>query len=103
MRLPRGICPGAKGVLAATAVVVVCVGSLGSDCCLATYSRATSQAFALSSHWRTLEALIGAFCPLDKSLSCCWKKGWMVGAVGIELLVYWKQRSFAVQPGLLSN
>ncbi len=33
----------------------------------------------------TLEALIAAFCRLDKSLSCCWEKGWLVGAVGIEL------------------
>jgi hypothetical protein len=32
----------------------------------------------------TLEALIAAFCRLDKSLSCCWEKGWLVGAVGIE-------------------
>jgi hypothetical protein len=32
----------------------------------------------------TLEALIAAFCRPDKSLSCCWKKGWLVGAVGIE-------------------
>jgi hypothetical protein len=32
----------------------------------------------------TLEALIVAFCRLDKSLSCCWEKGWLVGAVGIE-------------------
>src|SRR5260370_19167545 len=31
------------------------------------------------------EALIAAFCRLDKSLSCCWEKGWLVGAVGIEL------------------
>jgi hypothetical protein len=28
--------------------------------------------------------LIAAFCRLDKSLSCCWEKGWLVGAVGIE-------------------
>jgi hypothetical protein len=33
----------------------------------------------------TLEALIAAFCRLDKSLSCCWEKGWLVGAVGIEI------------------
>jgi hypothetical protein len=32
----------------------------------------------------TLEALIAAFCRLDKSLSCCREKGWLVGAVGIE-------------------
>ncbi len=32
----------------------------------------------------TLEALIAAFSRLDKSLSCCWEKGWLVGAVGIE-------------------
>lgn len=32
----------------------------------------------------TREALIAAFCRLDKSLSCCWQKGWLVGAVGIE-------------------
>jgi hypothetical protein len=32
----------------------------------------------------TLEALIAAFCRLDKSLSYCWEKGWLVGAVGIE-------------------
>src|SRR5258708_13577286 len=24
------------------------------------------------------------FCRLGKSLSCCWKKGWMIGAVEIE-------------------
>jgi hypothetical protein len=34
----------------------------------------------------TREALIAAFCRLDKSLSCCWEKGWLVGAVGIEPL-----------------
>ncbi len=34
----------------------------------------------------TREALIAAFCRLDKSLSCCWGKGWLVGAVGIELM-----------------
>jgi hypothetical protein len=28
--------------------------------------------------------LIAAFCRLDKPLSCCWEKGWLVGAVGIE-------------------
>jgi len=32
----------------------------------------------------TPEALIAAFCRLAKSLSCCWEKGWLVGAVGIE-------------------
>jgi hypothetical protein len=32
----------------------------------------------------TLEALIAAFCRRDKSLSCCWEKGWLVAAVGIE-------------------
>jgi hypothetical protein len=32
----------------------------------------------------TLEALTAAFCRLGKSLSCCWEKGWLVGAVGIE-------------------
>jgi hypothetical protein len=32
----------------------------------------------------TLEALIAAFCRLDKSLSCSWEKGRLVGAVGIE-------------------
>jgi hypothetical protein len=32
----------------------------------------------------TLGALIAAFCRLDKSLSCWWEKGWLVGAVGIE-------------------
>jgi hypothetical protein len=32
----------------------------------------------------TLEALIAAFCRLDKLLSGCWEKGWLVGAVGIE-------------------
>jgi hypothetical protein len=36
----------------------------------------------------TLEALIAAFCRLDKSLSCCWEKGWLVGAVGIERTSY---------------
>ena len=36
----------------------------------------------------TLEALIAAFCRLDKSLSCCWEKGWLVGAVGIEIRIY---------------
>jgi hypothetical protein len=30
--------------------------------------------------------LIAAFCRLDKSLSCCWEKGWLVGAVGIEFI-----------------
>jgi hypothetical protein len=32
----------------------------------------------------TREALIAAFCRLDKPLSCCWEKGWLVGAVEIE-------------------
>ena len=32
----------------------------------------------------TCEALIAAFCRREKSLSCCWEKGWLVGAVGIE-------------------
>jgi len=36
----------------------------------------------------TREALIAAFCRLDKSLSCCWEKGWLVGAVGIEIEVH---------------
>jgi hypothetical protein len=34
----------------------------------------------------TLEALIAAFCRLDKLLSGCWEKGWLVGAVGIEFM-----------------
>jgi len=29
--------------------------------------------------------LIAAFCRLDESLSHCRKKGWLVGAVGIEI------------------
>jgi hypothetical protein len=37
----------------------------------------------------TLEALISAFCRLDKSLSCCLKNGWLVGAVGIENNTEW--------------
>ena len=32
----------------------------------------------------TCEALIAAFCRREKSLSCCWEKGWLVGAVGVE-------------------
>jgi hypothetical protein len=44
----------------------------------------------------TLEALIAAFCRLDKSLSCCWEKGWLVGAVGIELLVALKTRKLLI-------
>jgi hypothetical protein len=32
----------------------------------------------------TLEALIAPFCRREKSLSYCWEKGWLVGAVGIE-------------------
>ncbi len=32
----------------------------------------------------TREALIAAFCRREKSLSYCWEKGWLVGAVGIE-------------------
>jgi len=38
----------------------------------------------LQSRGATPEALIVAFCRLKKSLSCCWEKGWLVGAVGIE-------------------
>jgi hypothetical protein len=33
----------------------------------------------------TCEALIAAFCRREKSLSCCWEKGWLVGAVGVEI------------------
>jgi hypothetical protein len=44
----------------------------------------------------TLEALIAAFCRLDKSLSCCWEKGWLVGAVGIELLRALKTRKLLI-------
>lgn len=45
---------------------------------------ATSQGSFFRAIGATLEALIAAFCRLDKSLSCCMKKGWLVGAVGIE-------------------
>jgi hypothetical protein len=45
----------------------------------------------------TLEALIAAFCRPDKSLSCCWKKGWLVGAVGIELKATLKTRKLLIQ------
>jgi hypothetical protein len=44
----------------------------------------------------TLEALIAAFCRLDKSLSCCWEKGWLVGAVGIELKATLKTRKLLI-------
>jgi len=44
----------------------------------------------------TLEALIAAVCRLDKSLSCCWEKGWFVGAVGIELLEALKMRKLLI-------
>jgi hypothetical protein len=44
----------------------------------------------------TLEALIAAFCRLDKSLSCCWEKGWLVGAVGIELEATLKARKLLI-------
>jgi hypothetical protein len=37
----------------------------------------------------TLEALIAAFCRLDKSSSRCGEKGWLVGAVGIENNAIW--------------
>ncbi|MGB7154934.1 MAG: hypothetical protein WBD08_12110, partial [Candidatus Acidiferrales bacterium] len=43
----------------------------------------------------TREALIAAFCRLDKSLSCCWQKGWLVGAVGIENNTGWDFRDLA--------
>jgi hypothetical protein len=37
----------------------------------------------------TLEALIAAFCRLDKSLSCPFReKGWLVGAVGTEPIAH---------------
>jgi len=48
----------------------------------------------------TLEALIAAFCRLDKSLSCCWEKGWLVGAVGIENTT---GRNFKELEGMLGN
>src|SRR5260370_19317917 len=38
------------------------------------------------SHCATLEALIAAFCRLDKSLTSSKEKGWLVGAVGIEFI-----------------
>ena len=44
----------------------------------------------------TLEALNAAFCRLDKSLSCCWEKGWLVGAVGIELKARLKPRKLLI-------
>ena len=53
--------------------------------CSVTDFRTTPQEFVLSSHWCHLEALIAAFCRLDKSLSCCWKKGWLVGRWGSNL------------------
>jgi hypothetical protein len=44
--------------------------------------------------------LIAAFCRLDKSLSCCWEKGWLVGAVGIENTTV---RNFKDSEGMLGN
>jgi len=52
--------------------------------CPATDFGATPLGFVHRAMGATLEALIAAFCRLDKSLSCCWAKGWLVGAVGIE-------------------
>ncbi len=47
----------------------------------------------------TLEALIVAFCRLDNSLSCCWEKGWLVGAVGIENNTDWNFKDLEEMPG----
>jgi hypothetical protein len=44
----------------------------------------------------TLEALIAAFCRLDKLLSGCWEKGWLVGAVGIGLKAVLKTRKLLI-------
>src|SRR5260370_1054827 len=57
--------------------------------CPATDFGATPLGFVHSSHGCHLEALIAAFCRLDKSLSCCWEKGWLVGAVGKETTHAW--------------
>jgi|ERR1700674_4134538 len=48
----------------------------------------------------TREALIAAFCRLDKPLSCCWEKGWLVGAVGIENTT---GRNFKDLEGMMGN
>src|SRR5271157_6485897 len=42
----------------------------------------------------TPKALIAAFCRREKSLSCCWEKGWLVGAVGIENNADWNCKEF---------
>ena len=44
----------------------------------------------------TLEALIAAFCRLDKSLTSSKEKGWLVGAVGIELKATLKIRKLFI-------
>ncbi len=48
------------------------------------------------SHCATLEALIAAFCRLDKSLTSSKEKGWLVGAVGIELRATLKTRKLLI-------
>src|SRR6266404_8492555 len=67
-------------------------------CCVV--QRPTFVQYRKESYFRaigaTLEALIAAFCRLDKSLSCCWEKGWLVGAVGIELLRALKTRRLLI-------